>query len=81
MGNLTRASPEWVIIGDDRPSGEAAFNAAKVSPSRMSASCQTSETPAGFLSVRVGDVDSTGYRGRLRSLNGLSVSRRELFAV
>lgn len=21
MGNLTRASPEWVIIGDDRPSG------------------------------------------------------------
>lgn len=55
MGNLTRGSPEWVIIGDDRPSGEAAFNAARVSLSRMAVlglgRPQTSQTPARFLSA------------------------------
>lgn len=59
MGNLTRGSPEWVIIGDDRPSGEAAFNAARVSLSRIELRTdgyrpQTLETPARFLCTRVG---------------------------
>lgn len=80
MGNLTRASPEWVIIGDDRPSG-----------ARRRHSTRRKCRPRGSLPLqrRVADVgDSSGLisiyvwvtsiqtgrcRGRCHDpLNGLS---------
>lgn len=76
MGNLTRASPEWVIIGDDRPSGARSSIERGESVALEDRRRQTSETDPVLISiyVLVTSIQTKGRcRGRLRSLELLVI--------